>query len=58
MRCRINLSLIFAQYTEHKPSVSESDIHLVIEERLGFNLTGCSGCPGANALQDDAAASG
>lgn len=49
---------MFAQYTERTPSVSESAIHLVIEEMLGFNLAGCSGYPGANALQDAAAAGG
>lgn len=49
---------MFAQYTEPTPSVSESAIHLVIEEMLGFNLAGCAGYPGANALQDDAAAGG
>lgn len=58
MRCHINLSRMFAQYTEHTPSFPESDMRLVIEEMLGFNLAACSGYPGANAPQDDAAASG
>lgn len=58
MRCHINLSLMFARYTERTPSVSESAIHLVIEEMLGFYLAGCSGYPGANAVQDAAAAGG
>lgn len=47
---------MFAQYPEHTPSLSETDIQSGIEEMLGFNLADCSGYPSANVLQDDVTA--